>query len=47
MLNSFYFCGTYYDADSVVNKVDVKLIGERWFEEDLEESGRGVVGVMS
>ena len=47
MLNSFCFCGTHYDADCVVNEVDGKIIGEQWFEGDLEESGRGLIGVMS
>ena len=47
MLNNLYFCGKLYDADCVVNKVDGKIIGERWFEEDLDESGCGLIGVMS
>jgi phage terminase large subunit len=47
VLKNFYFCGTHDDADCVVNKVDGKIIGERWFEEDLEESGRGLIGVTS
>ena len=47
MLKQFYFCGTHYDADCVVNKVDGKIIGDRWFAEDLEESGGGLIGVMS
>ena len=42
MLNNFCFCGTYYDADCVVNKVDGKIIGEGWFEENMEENGRGL-----
>lgn len=47
MLNNFYFCGTLYDAVCIVNKVDGKIIGERWFEEDLDENGCGLIGVMS
>jgi hypothetical protein len=47
VLSNFYFCGTHYDADCVVNKVYGKIIGEQWFEEGLEERGRGLIGVMS
>jgi len=47
VLNNFYFCGTLYEAKCAVNKVDGKIIGERCFEEDLDESGCGLIGVMS
>jgi hypothetical protein len=37
----------YITTLTVVNKVDGKIIGEGWFEEDLEESGSGLIGAMS